>query len=301
MDERFERYDREAAERLRHRLAEGVLLAQGPMGSVLQGEPGSADIPSALWNVAEPQTVSRHHLLYATAGAEVLITNSFQANALSLQRDRIDRRVGEMNRAAVDCARVRGVELLLGSVGPCGLASSLHGSPEFEQSCAAYRQQAYALLDAGVSGILLETFTSLAELDPALAGVFDVADGMPVLASVVIDEEGRLLKDGLPIESVLSYLQERGVDAAGVNCCSLSAAACAVPRMVEATSLPLMVRPNGGAPIGYEDGAVQWGEHPDAFVQACDAWVKQGVRLVAGCCGTSARTTCALAGLLDKL
>ena len=56
-DELCEYYDRVAAEALRERLRSDVLLAQGPMGSLLQSECGAADIPPAFWNVAEPQTV----------------------------------------------------------------------------------------------------------------------------------------------------------------------------------------------------------------------------------------------------
>ena len=73
-------YNRFGGEELMRRLASETLLAQGPMGSVLLSEYGAADIPPAFWNLAEPQTVSRIHRLYVAAGAQVLITNTFQAS-----------------------------------------------------------------------------------------------------------------------------------------------------------------------------------------------------------------------------
>ena len=96
-----------------------TLLAQGPTGTVLMSESGAADVPPAFWNLAEPQTVTRLHELYVAAGAEVLITNTFQASAPALERDQIDPSVAEVNRAAVDDARAARPQLLLGSIGPC--------------------------------------------------------------------------------------------------------------------------------------------------------------------------------------
>ena len=74
-------YNRFGAEELTRRLSSETLLAQGPMGSVLLSEYDAADIPPAFWNLAEPQTVSRIHRLYVAAGAQVLITNTFQASS----------------------------------------------------------------------------------------------------------------------------------------------------------------------------------------------------------------------------
>ena len=300
-DERRECYDRIAAEALRERLRSDVLLAQGPMGSLLQSECAAADIPPAFWNVAEPQTVARFHNLYAVAGAEVLITNTFQASGPCLQRDDIHQRVGEVNRAAVDCARVRGVDFILGSIGPCGIETEIESSPDYALARSAYREQASALLAAGASGVLLETFASVAALMPALAGVFDASAGMPVLASFAVDGAGNLLGDGASIETAVALLEEWDIDAVGANCCSIEAATIALSRMAAETAMPLMVRPHGGVPLVAEDGSPVWDEHPERFANACEGWLELGAHLVGSCCGTTALTTCALAGRLGKL
>ncbi|WP_270574146.1 homocysteine S-methyltransferase family protein, partial [Candidatus Collinsella stercoripullorum] len=139
-----------------------------------------------------------------------------------------------------------------------------------------YRDQARELLAAGVSGIMLETFTSTRALAPALEGALDAADGMPVLVSFAIDDAGDLLGDGLNIEAACMFAQERGACSVGVNCCSVEAATAAVPRMVRAVPLPVSVRPNAGYPERADDGAPVWREQPEAFAAACPRWVADG-------------------------
>lgn len=291
-------YNRTGAQELRERLASEVLLAQGPMGTVLMGESGAADVPAAFWNLAEPQTVQTIHRLYEASGAQVLITNTFQASEPALARDLIVPAMAEVNRAATDNARAAHPQVLLGSVGPCGLEWMRRDTPEFRACRAAYREQAEALLVAGVDGILLETFTSIRDLEPALAGARDAADGMPVLVSFTIDDEGNLLGDGLTIEGAVLWAEKRGAEAVGVNCCSIAAATQALPRMVAAARTPVMVRPNAGMPVRDEDGTLTWPDGPEAFGRAVNDWVAAGAHLVGACCGATPQTTAAMADAL---
>mgnify|MGYP001390623678 CR=1 FL=1 len=225
-------YNRFGAEELTRRLSSETLLAQGPMGSVLLSEYDAADIPPAFWNLAEPQTVSRIHRLYVAAGAQVLITNTFQASSYALKHDQIAPSVAEVNRGAVDDARQAHPQLLLGSMGPIGIEWFAEDSAEFREIRGIAREQAHALLNAGVDGLLIETVTSIRNLQPMLAGARDAADGMPVLVSFVVDDKGDLLGDGLNIEAAVLYAEKHGANSVGVNCCSLAAANAAVPRMV---------------------------------------------------------------------
>lgn len=293
-------YNRIGAEEFAARLSNGAILAQGPVGSVLLSQPDGADIPPAFWNLAEQQTVANIHQLYVVAGAQLLITNTFQASAPALERDGILPDVREVNRAAVDAARAARPQLLAGSMGPCGLAWVREDSPEYRAARAAYREQAHALLAAGVDALLLETFASIRDLEPALAGALDVASGMPVLVSFAIGEAGNLLGDGLTIEGAVVWAERRGAAAVGVNCCSLAAADAAVPRMAASARTPVMVRPNAGEPCRSEDGALRWDEDPDASAASCVSWVRSGARVVGACCGATARTCAAQAEVLDR-
>lgn len=291
-------YNRFGAEELTRRLSSETLLAQGPMGSVLLSEYDAADIPPAFWNLAEPQTVSRIHRLYVAAGAQVLITNTFQASSYALKHDQIAPSVAEVNRGAVDDARQAHPQLLLGSMGPIGIEWFAEDSAEFREIRGIAREQARALLNAGVDGLLIETVTSIRNLQPMLAGARDAADGMPVLVSFVVDDKGDLLGDGLNIEAAVLYAEKHGANSVGVNCCSLAAANAAVPRMVASATTPVTVRPNVGNPVQTQDGPV-WHENPEAFARACIEWRHAGAAMVGSCCGTTAITTAAMAEALD--
>lgn len=291
-------YNRSGADELMRRLGSETLLMQGPMGSMLLSEAGAADVPPAFWNLAEPQAVSQIHRLYEAAGAQVLLTNTFQASEPALWRDGIFAPMREVNRAAVDATRAAHPQLLAGSMGPCGLSWLKKDSAEYRACRAVYRDQGHALLDAGVDALLLETFCSIRDLEPALDGVFDCALGMPVMVSFAIDDEGNLLGDGLTIEGAVVYAERRGVAAVGVNCCSIGAATRAVPRLVAAARTPVMVRPNAGDAERTEDDALVWREDADAFARACRSWKADGARLLGACCGA---TPCSIAAMADVL
>lgn len=291
-------YNRAGAAEFMRRLSHETLLMQGPMGSVLMSEPGAEDIPPAFWNLAEPQTVRRIHQLYEAAGAQVLLTNTFQASEPALERDGIAPTMAEVNRAAVDHARSAHGELVVGSMGSCGIDWFTEDSSEFRAARVAYRAQAHALLAAGVDALMLETFCSIRDLQPALLGARDVADDMPVLVSFAIDEAGALLGDGLTIEGAIVYAERHGAQAVGINCCSIEAADAAVQRMVHAARTPVMVRPNAGDPVRGEDGGLAWHEDPQHFARSCVRWRDAGAHMVGACCGATPRTTAAMSDAL---
>lgn len=294
-------YDRVGAERLLGLLSSGVLLAQGPVGSMLMSELCARDIPAAYWNVAEPQEVTRIHRLYVDAGAQVAITNTFQASAPALERDGIGSSVALVCAEAVACAHAAGARNVIGSVGPCGIEWFKEDSAEFRAARSAYREQLHALYAAGCQACMLETFTSIRDLEPAMAAVADVADGMPVFVSFAVDDGGDLLGDGLNIEAATLWTEKHGAVGVGVNCCSIDAATACVPRMARAAKGFVLVRPNAGAPQEVEDGSLVWAEDPEAFAQASVRWAQDGARLVGTCCGATPVSTCAIADALDRL
>ena len=293
-------YDREGSTWLFERMGKIPLVVQGPMGSLLQSQVGAGDIPPAYWNIADPEEVARFHWLYRAAGADIVITNTFQASEPALARDEVAASVARVNRQAVWCAKRAGAPCVLGSVGPCGLTWLVEDSSDYRRAKDVYRTQAYELLAAGVHGILLETFTSIRDLQPALAGALEVADGQPVLVSFSVDDAGNLLGDGLNIEAACMYAAAQGAAAVGVNCCSIPAATAAVPRMVRAVKLPVMVRPHAGFPRSGEDGSLAWSENPQQFAAACAQWCADGATLVGSCCGAGPQTTGALAGFVER-
>lgn len=292
-------YNRSGAADLMARLHDEAMLMQGPVGSVLMSGEGASDVPPAFWNIAEPETVERVHALYAAAGAQIMLTNTFQASSPALARDGIEQGVDEVNRAAVACARACCPQFVVGSIGACGVDWFEKETPAYRAARAAYREQAYALLASGVDALMLETFVSIRELEPAVAGVLDVAEGMPVWMSFAIGDEGSLLGDCLNVEAAVVWAERHGASAVGVNCCSVDAATRAVPRMVASARTPVMIRPNAGSPRRDEGERLVWAEDAEAHARAARVWVDAGAHLVGGCCGTTAVTTAALAEVLE--
>lgn len=268
-------YNRPGAEGFRERLAEGTLLVQGPLGIALSELPGSEGIPATAWNRSEPQTVTRLHALFLASGAEVLVANTARASAPALSDDAVRGGVRSVNRAAVDCARQARGRYVLGAVGPCGLEWTLEDSPDYRSARAAYRDHAHALLDAGADGLLLEGFASIRDVEPALAGVFDVADGMPVLLSFALDDAGGLLHDGLNVEAAAMFAEKRGVEVVGVEYPAVAGAVEVLARAVSATSLPVMLRVSGEGDIAAE----------------VPSWLAAGARLLGA---ATPRAVCAL-------
>lgn len=293
-------YRQEEGAELRQALGEGPLLAQGPMGTLLMSEPGGEHIPPVAWNLYEPVVVERLHALYAASGADILITNSFQANERALAHDEIYASVREANALSVRLARKAGARFVLGSIGPNGIDWLKRDSPEFRHARAAYREQISALLVEGASGIMLETVTSLRALEPALAAAADIAAGMPTCVSFAVNEQGDLLLDGTPLEAAVLFAEKRGAASVGVNCCSLETADKMVPRLLSSALTPVSVRPNAGDPERDDDGVLVWHEDPEAFVRAARSWIDAGVRLLGACCGTTPLTTCALRDVIDE-
>ena len=101
-------YDRAGADRLLGLLSTGAVLMQGPVGTMLASELGAQDVPAAYWNVAESQEVTRIHQQYADAGAQILLTNTFQATAPALKRDHIESSVNLVCAEAVAAAHAAG-------------------------------------------------------------------------------------------------------------------------------------------------------------------------------------------------
>lgn len=295
-----ERYDRVGAQRLRARIASGPSIVQGPMGSLLMSEVGAVGIPPAYWNVAEPAAVARMHALYAAAGADILITNTFCASAPALERDGIVRAMDSVCRSAVDAARRAGGLPVLGSIGPVGIDWTREKDPEWRRAREAYQDMAHSLLVSGASGLLLETFGSMRELELALDAVNMVRDGMPVIVSFAVDGAGDLVGDGTNVEGALLALRSSEIDAVGVNCCELGVSQDMVGRMARASDLPLMIRPSAGLPETL-DGELVWHEDPRAFAAALPGWIDAGATMVGSCCGASPRTTSALACALGDL
>lgn len=271
-----------------------VLLGDGAMGTQLQQaglEPGEC---GEAWNLDHPDRVLRIQRSYAEAGSDVLLSCTFGASRIMLDRHGEGDRTVDINRAAVAIAREalgsRGY--VLGDIGPFGGLMQPYGDIARADVERAFREQARALVDGGVDGIIIETQTALEELEVAVAAARE-AGARVVVASVafdrMLDEDDVRTMMGVGPEQAAEFMVVHGCDVAGLNCgtgVDVRMAASIVRRYRNACGLPVMAQPNAGAPV-LEGMKVLYKQSPEEMAGELPALLAAGPRIVGGCCGST--------------
>jgi methionine synthase I (cobalamin-dependent)/5,10-methylenetetrahydrofolate reductase len=272
-----------------NRLDRGPLLCDGAMGTLLYGKGVFINRCYDELNLSQPDLIRGIHQEYLQAGAEVIETNTFGANAFRLARHGLVEKVREINLAGARLARgaIKEREVFIaGSVGPLGIRIEPLGKTSLEEARAAFAEQIAALVEGGVDVVFLETFGSVEELHQAVLAARQVKRDLPVVAHVTIDEDGNAL-DGSSPETFTAKLTEWGVDVLGCNC-SVGPVAMleAMERVRSATRLPLAAQPNAGMPRSVEGRYIYlWS--PEYLASYARKYVRAGVSLIGGCCGTT--------------
>jgi methionine synthase I (cobalamin-dependent)/5,10-methylenetetrahydrofolate reductase len=246
-------------------------------------------------NLSQPELVRNVHEEYLQAGAEIIETNTFGANALRLQRYGFADKVVEINRAGAEIARKAvnqradkqsGKAWVAGAIGPLGVHLEPLGKTSLEEARAAYAEQIRGLAEGGVDMLLIETVSALNEAEQAILAARSVAPELPVLVMVTVDEDAICL-DGSSPETAAAKLTEWGADAIGCNCSVGPATVLtAIECMASATDLPLIAMPNAGMPRAV-DGRNIYLCSPEYMASFARKLIKAGVQFVGGCCGTT--------------
>ena len=153
---------------LRELLDDGrVHVVDGAMGTMLYGRGVFVNVCYDELNLQRPELVQEVHEEYVRAGAEILETNTFGANPVKLSSYGLDEQTEEINRAAGELARLAaaGRASVVGALGPLGIRLEPFGPTAFEEAAAYFGRQVAGLLDGGVDGFCLETFSDLRELE----------------------------------------------------------------------------------------------------------------------------------------
>jgi 5-methyltetrahydrofolate--homocysteine methyltransferase len=265
------------------------------MGTELQSaglEPGA---PGELWNLEHRDRVLAIQRAYVEAGSDCLITNTFGANRLTLDRQGLGDQVEPIVRAAVEIAR-EAIEsrpgFVLGGIGPLGGLLEPYGEISSRRAHDALGEQAALLVGAGVDAIIIETQTSLEELGIAIA-MSREAGARCVIGSLAFDltHDGRDMRTmmGVDPEGAAAFMADAGADVAGVNCGSgidAGRAAEVLRRYRQVCGLPMMAQPNAGLPE-LENMQVVYRQGPEAMSAQVKSLLAAGARVVGGCCGTT--------------
>ncbi len=243
-------------------------------------------------NLTDPQMVREIHEEYLLAGAELIETNTFGANAVRLKRFGLESKVAEINAAGVRLARAAadGMRekhahhaLVAGAMGPFGLPES---ERDVAAMLAAYTKQASALAEAGVDLFVVETITSLAEAEAALKAVRQAAPHLSTIAMITVNDDGNVA-DGTSPEEAAHWLEQAGAQAVGCNCSDGPALVLqTIERMRTATSLPIAAMPNAGLP-NCVDGRSMYLSSPEYLASFARKAMRVGATIIGGCCGTT--------------
>lgn len=261
------------------------VFLDGGMGTQLQQrglQPGQKPELAAL---EMPDVLTAIHRDYTAAGADILLANTFGANAKKLAG--CGRSVEEVVSASIACARRAGQEtsaLVALDIGPLGELLAPAGTLAFEDAYEEFAQVIRAGAAAGADLVFLETMTDLYELKAAILAAKENCN-LPVFTSMSFESRGRTFT-GCTVESYAVTAAGLGADAIGINC-SLGPAeilpfAQRLCRSVPA-GLPVFVKPNAGLP--NPDGS--YNLDANGFAEQMREYAATGISMVGGCCGTT--------------
>ncbi len=265
------------------------VLCDGAMGTLLYAKGVFINRCYDELNLSQPDLIRAIHHDYLQAGAEIIETNTFGANAFRLARHSLADKVRDMNRMGARLAHEAAKSFdvwVAGSVGPLGTRIEPLGKTSFAEARQAFREQIAALAEGGVDLLILETFGYLEELHQAMLAAQDVGAKLPLVVQVTIDEDGNCL-DGSDPETFAPRLEDWGADVIGCNC-SVGPVAMleAIERVRAVTSLPLAAQPNAGIPRSVEGRNIYLCS-PEYMASYARKFVAAGTRIVGGCCGTT--------------
>jgi methionine synthase I (cobalamin-dependent) len=269
-------------------MAEGPVLLDGAWGTELQSRGLEAGEMPDFWNLQHPDRVESVARAYVEAGSRVILTNTFRANRIALERHPEVDRVAEVNRRGVEISRraAEGRARVFASMGPSG---RLLMTGEIDEAAlqSAFAEQARALAAAGADAIVVETMSDLAEARLAIDAARST--GVPVVACMAFDSGKKRDRTmmGVSAPQAARELTEAGADVVGANCgTGIEDYISICGNLAAATERPLWIKPNAGLPE-LEGSEVVYRTTPEAFARDVSKLVEAGARFVGGCCGTN--------------
>jgi methionine synthase / methylenetetrahydrofolate reductase(NADPH) len=278
-----------------------VHVFDGAMGTVLYARGVFLNVCYDELNLRQPDLVRDIHRDYVRAGAEILETNTFGANPFKLTHYGLSDETERINAAAVRLARDAAGDraVVLGAIGPLGIRIEPFGETSVIEAVGGFARQAAGLLEGGVDGFILETFSDVEELRAAVEAVRGLSD-LPIVAQMTVGEDGRT-HYGTDPSAFGPQLAAMPVDAIGVNCSvGPHGVLEAVEKLARTTTRPLSAQPNAGLPRAVGDRKIYMAS-PEYMASYARRMVEAGARFVGGCCGTTPEHIRAIVGFVQSV
>lgn len=261
-----------------------------------------------------PQAVEAVHRSFLEVGVDVIETDTFRSNRITMTEYGLQDRTMELNRAAAALARKVADEFstpeqprfVAGSMGPTGKLPSMD-DPElsnvtFDELSEVFREQAVGLIQGGADLLLIETSQDILEVKAAIIGIEkafeETGQYIPIQAQITLDTTGRMLL-GTDIEAALAILEGMPIDIIGLNCSTGPEHMREPVRFLgEHAALPVSCIPNAGLPLNV-DGEAVYPLQPEPFAKELFDFVdKYKISVVGGCCGTTPQHLAAVVNTL---
>ena len=265
------------------------IFFDGAMGTMLQERGLNTGDKPDMYNMTQPETIKEIHKIYIDAGADIIITNTFGANAIKFKGAQYS--VTEVVKAGVEIAKAAVKEskkeekYVALDIGPLGELLEPLGSLSFEEAYECFAEMVKAGASAGADLILIETMSDLYEVRAAVLAAKENST-LPVFVTMTYQNNGRTLTGTDPI-SMVNVLEALGVDALGVNC-SLGPKDLMpiVKEILKYAHMPVIVQPNAGLP-SLHCGKTVFNVDTDEFVSQIEEMADLGALIFGGCCGTN--------------
>ncbi|CAB4708776.1 MAG: hypothetical protein F2718_07485 [Actinobacteria bacterium] len=285
-------------------LAQGTLVSDGAMGTMLQ-ESGLDDGGAPeLWNVEHPDRIEAVLEAYAAAGANLITTNTFGGTAGRLAMHGLEDRLYELNKAGAEVARKVADRhpncFVMGDVGPSGELMDPMGTLTLESAKEIFSAQIKALADGGVDAILIETMSDLAEVEAAVNAAKEVAPHLPIIATMSFDTNLRTMMGVKPTLAV-TYLASLGVRIIGANCGrGIDEMRVIAKELVDARpdGVFIITQSNSGLPKLVGDTFIYEGT-PDEMGKYATEMKSLGVNVVGSCCGSTPAHTASISAAVQ--
>lgn len=279
-----------------------VYILDGATGTNLQSMGLDRGRSGEFWVLEQPDKIIELHTKFITAGADVILTCTFNANRFRMEHLGLTVSVAEINTKAAALARQAATSaatgktpLVAGSIGPCGTMLAPYGPLEADEAEAGIAEQARALNDAGVDFLVIETQYDLNEALAAYRGVRSVSN-LPLVVSFSYDRGLRTMM-GVKPQQVVEAFGNLDVQALGINCGhSLEENEQVLAALRQAApAMPIWFKPNAGLPSLDAEGQTHYDVTPAQMAEHARSWPAGGARFIGGCCGTSPEHLAAIA------
>lgn len=268
-------------------VSDKVLILDGATGTELQKQGMPTGVCPEQWVIENPDKIKQIQKAYIDAGSDIIYTCTFGGNQIKLEEfglgDRtfeINRRLAQLSKEAAD-----GKCLVAGDIASTGRFIKPLGDMPFEVCVNVYKEQVKGLLAGGVDLFVIETMLDIQEARAALLAVKECCN-LPVCVSMSFDESMRTLTGTDPVTALIT-LQSLGADAVGCNCSTGPEHMLEIiAQMKPYSRVPLMAKPNAGLPK-LVNGVTVFDMGTEEFSLYTESFIKAGVSMLGGCCGTS--------------